>query len=237
MTDRLTIDHFDAIAGRYSASTRTLEPLYGAVRSELNGLIAGRAVLDVGNGGIFPYDRTRAASVAVLDISAEMLSRVPGEGVRKILADARDMGPCADESFDVVLFNLSLHHISARTAKETEEGISRALTEAWRTLRPGGDLLVYEPVLSPRLASLARALFGPARALLALAGVPMVFLQSREGLRRRMERASRSRVEAREAPVTGWSDPLGGTFPGYVLVPVALYPTRFALFRATKPHG
>lgn len=236
MTDRISIAHFDAIAGRYAASTETLEPLYEAVRADLNGLIAGRAVLDVGNGGIFPYDRARAASVAVLDISAEMLKRVP-EGVRTILADARDMTPCADESFDVVLFNLSLHHIAAATPAKTEEGISLALAEAWRTLRPGGELLVYEPVLSPLLYVLARALFRPARALLSLAGVPMVFLQSRAALRRRMERATRSRVEVSEAPVTGWSDPLGGTFPGVVMVPVALYPTRFALFRATKPHG
>lgn len=235
MIDRVSIDHFDAIAGRYAASTTTLEPLYGAVRAELNGLIAGRAVLDVGNGGIFPYDRGRAASVAVLDISPEMLKRVPGD-VLTILADARDMTPCADGRFDVALFNLSLHHIAARTAEETEAGISRALAEAWRTLRPGGDLLVYEPVLSPFLYALARALFVPARALLALAGVPMVFLHSREALRRRLERASRARVVVSDAPVTGWSDPLGGTFPGLVMVPVALYPTRFALFRATK-HG
>lgn len=236
MPDRITIDHFDAIAGRYAASATTLEPLYEAVRDGLNGLIAGRAVLDVGNGGIFPYDRARAASVAVLDISPEMLKRVPGD-VRAILADARDMKPCADGCFDVVLFNLSLHHIVSRTAEATEAGIARALAEAWRTLRPGGDLLVYEPVLSPRLHALARALFRPARALLALAGVPMVFLQSREALRRRLELASGSRIEVLDAPVTGWSDPLGGTFPGLVMVPVALYPTRFALFRATKPHG
>lgn len=235
MIDRISIDHFDAIAGRYAASPATLKPLYDAVRGELNGLIAGRTVLDVGNGGIFPYDRTRAASVAVLDLSPEMLKRVPGD-VRAILADARDMKPCADGSFDVVLFNLSLHHIAALTAEETEAGIDRALAEAWRALRPGGDLLVYEPVLSPLLYALARALFGPARALLALAGVPMVFLQSREALRRRLARASRSRVEVSDAPVSGWSDPLGGTFPGLVMIPVALYPTRFALFRATK-HG
>lgn len=235
MIDRISIDHFDAIAGRYAASTETLEPLYEAVRADVNGLIAGRAVLDVGNGGIFPYDRARAASVAVLDLSAEMLKRVP-EGVRTILADARDMKPCADASFDVVLFNLSLHHIAARTAEETEAGISRALAEAWRTLRPGGDLLVYEPVLNPSLYALARGLFRPARALLSLLGVPMVFLHSRDALRRRIEGATGSRVEARRASVTGWSDPLGGTFPGLVMIPVALYPTRFALFRAAK-HG
>lgn len=235
MIDRLSIDHFDAIAGRYAASTKTLEPLYEAVRADLNGLIAGRDLLDVGNGGIFPYDRSRAASVAVLDLSPKMLERVP-EGVRRILADARDMAPCADASFDVVLFNLSLHHVAGRTAEETESGIARALAEAWRVLRPGGDLLVYEPVLSAPLYAAARALFRPARTALSLLGVPMVFLQSREALRRRIERATGSPVERREAPATGWSDPLGGTFPGLVMVPVALYPTRFALFRAAK-HG
>lgn len=239
MQDRLSIDHFDAIARRYAASTATLKPLYDAVREELNGRLAGKAILDVGNGGIFPYDRARAASVAVLDISPEMLKRAPA-GVRTILADARDMRECEDESFDAVLFNLSLHHIAAGSREATSLGLRRALAEGWRTLRPGGELIVYEPLLNPFLHRLQSILFRPLRALLSLLGVPMVFIQSPASLRALLAGAcgiEAGAVAAVFPPVSGWSDPLGGTFPGLLLIPASLHPTRFALFRAVKPGG
>jgi SAM-dependent methyltransferase len=239
MHDQISIDHFDSIAARYAGSVEALKPLYDAVREELNGLVAGKSVLDVGNGGIFPYDRSLASSVTALDISEEMLKRIP-EGVRKICSDARDMKACEDESFDVVIFNLSLHHIAAGTLDATQEGLRRALAEGWRTLRPGGDLIVYEPALGSALHALGRALFRPVRAALALAGVPMVFFQSRASLTRLLAEAGGlepAAVSVTAAPVTGWSDPLGGTFPGHLLLPTALYPTRFELFRVTKPRG
>jgi SAM-dependent methyltransferase len=194
----------------------------------------------VGNGGIFPYDKTLASAVAVLDISAEMLGRTPSDGVRKILADARAMKDCADESFDVVLFNLSLHHIAADSYAKTEAGLCLALAEGWRTLRPGGDLIVYEPVLGSVLHALEKVLFRPVRTALALAGVPMVFFQSRASLKRLLAEAGGLKpaaIAVSAPPVSGWSDPLGGTFPGRILLPTALYPTRFELFRARKPRG
>lgn len=240
MHDRISFDHFNAIAGRYAGSTQTLKPLYDAVRRELDARVAGKAVLDVGNGGIFPYDRTLAASVAVLDISPAMLARVPSEGVVKIVADARNMDACADESFDTVIFNLSLHHIAAGTATKTAAGVHQALSEGFRVLRPGGDMIVYEPVIYSALYALERALFRPIRRMLELAGVPMVFLQSRNSLTRHLASAcglSPMEIVVTAAPVSGWSDPLGGTFPGRILWPVALYPTRFELFRARKPRG
>ncbi len=240
MHDKISTDHFDSIAGRYAGAAGTLEPLYGAVRDALNQRVSGRSVLDVGNGGVFPYDRTRASAVAVLDISPEMLKRLPSDDIRKIVSDARDMKDCADESFDVVLFNLSLHHIAAETLDATRTGRLKALAEGWRTLRPGGDLIVYEPVLGSALYALEAFVFRPVSALLKLAGVPMVYFQSRASMRALLAEACRispSRVEITAPAVTGWSDPLGGTFPGLITIPVAAHPTRFVLFQASKPLG
>ena len=167
-------------------------------------------------------------------------AQVLSDGIVKIVSDARRMDACADESFDVVLFNLSLHHIASGGAAETEAGVRAALSEGWRTLRPGGDLIVYEPVLGPRLHALERFLFRPIRTALELAGVPMVFFQSRASLRRHLAAAcglAPAEIAVMPLNVSGWSDPLGGTFPGLILLPVALYPTRFELFRAKKPRG
>lgn len=55
-------------------------------------------------------------------------------GLRAVVADAEFL-PYAAESFDVVLLHDLLHHVGSR---------ERALSEAWRVLRPGGKLVVLE---------------------------------------------------------------------------------------------
>ena len=221
--DLLSRAHFDAISARYARSETTLKPVYDAAREELDRRVFGRDLLDVGGGGMAPYDLSRPASVTALDLSPAMLERTPA-GVRRTVGDARRM-PFADASFDAVLFNLSLHHI---------ERPGEALAEAVRVLRPGGELLVYEPVLSPALFALERAAAPLTRAILAAFGVPMVLFQSRASLRALVETACPGRAFMTETRLEGWSDPLGGTFPGLLLLPPALMPTRFVLARASR---
>jgi ubiquinone/menaquinone biosynthesis C-methylase UbiE len=52
--------------------------------------------------------------------------------------------PFADDSFDVVTSAMAIHNI------HSPEGRYRALDEAMRVLRPGGQLLVADPVLIAR---------------------------------------------------------------------------------------
>jgi len=230
MHDKLSVAHFDSIAPEYAGATDALDPLYDAISGELAAIVAGKDVLDVGSGGVFPFERRLAASVTSLDVSPEMLARVP-EGVAAVLADARDMRPIADSSFDAVLFSLSFHHVAAPTVAGAEAAQAEALGEALRVLRPGGRLVLYEPVLSPALFAIERALFVPISALFALAGVPPLYFRSRASL---MRLANFRLVLPR---VSGWVDPLSGTFPSALRLPVALFPTRYELFIAEKPRG
>ena len=184
----------------------------------------------MGSAGIFAYDRRLAASVTSLDLAPEMLARVPA-GVATLVADARDMSLLPDRSFDMVLFSLSLHHVVGGSLAETEAGQAAAVAEAFRVLRPGGRLFVYEPVLSAGLFALERALFRPCAALFALAGVPPVYFRSRASLKRLAD------FEVVVPRVTGWVDPLSGTFPGLLHLPVAVFPTRYELFIARKARG
>ena len=218
----MTHDHsFDAIAHRYAGAHGGLDAVYAAARPHLDGLVAGRDVLDVGGGGVTPYDASRAASLTVLDESAAMLARLPEGRARRVRGDARDMSAFADASFDLVLFNQSLHHIV---------GAPAALREAWRVLRPGGDLVVYEPT--------ARVFF--AAVLVLLGRVAAVRLRTRADLVEALAGASGRApacVEVIRLSPRGWADPFGGTFPGWVKLPLALHPTNFELLRLPKPRG
>lgn len=221
--------HFDRIARRYAGATGGLAPLYEAARPRLQALVEGRDVLDVGGGGVVPFDPDAPASLTALDLSEAMLARLPA-GVRRVRGDARQMPAFAPESFDVVLFNLSLHHI----AGEGAQGASRALEQAWRVLRPGGDLVVHEPVAGP----FGARLLGLASALLSALGGGPVSLRGRADLVSLLAAAGgrpESEVAVERLSPRGWSDPLGGTFPGLLRVPLALHPTSFTLFTVRKP--
>src|SRR5262245_53396629 len=65
--------------------------------------------------------------------------------------DARAM-PFANQTFDVIVSSLMLHHAGAGTDRE------RVLQEMARVLRPGGRLLVYD--VAPVIRSAARTLSG-----------------------------------------------------------------------------
>jgi SAM-dependent methyltransferase len=230
MHDPISLDHFNAIAAGYAGRTGALDPLFDAIRGELEAAVAGKDVLDVGSGGSFPFDRRLAASLTSLDLSPAMLARVPA-GVSTVVADARDRMPFPDAAFDAVLFSLSLHHLVGRSLAETEDGQAAAVAEAFRVLRPGGRLIVYEPILPPALFALERALYRPISALFALVGVPPVYFRSRASLQRLAD------FEVVAPRVTGWVDPLSGTFPSFLRLPIAVFPTRYELFLARKPVG
>ncbi|PIR18500.1 MAG: hypothetical protein COV48_07165 [Elusimicrobia bacterium CG11_big_fil_rev_8_21_14_0_20_64_6] len=49
--------------------------------------------------------------------------------------------------------------------------------------------------------------------------------------------AVRADFEVVAPRVTGWVDPLSGTFPGRIRLPISIFPTRYELFLARKPRG
>lgn len=140
-------------AGLYNAvAPPLLRPLYRRVAAEVAGsptvgaLPGISAVLEIGSGpgelALEVAQRLPGVDVVGIDLAAAMVERAiarargerPDGRVRFQLADAASL-PFADETFDMVVSTLSLHHWSDPAA---------VFGEIARVLRPGGVALVYD---------------------------------------------------------------------------------------------
>ena len=107
--------------------------------------VAHRDVLDVGcgDGSLVRWLRNQGARAVGADCGAEMLRRAleadPEHADSYVDAPGQAL-PFDDDSFDVVVFSNSLHHVPT-------DDMAQALVEAGRVLRPGGTLYVSEPEL------------------------------------------------------------------------------------------
>jgi ubiquinone/menaquinone biosynthesis C-methylase UbiE len=106
--------------------------------------LAGRRVLDVGCGdGAFVRELAAAGAVPTgLECSIAQLGlcrEAQPVGPESYVSGVGESLPFADDSFDATVFRASLHHVP--------EGLmSRALREARRVTRPGGEVFVFEPL-------------------------------------------------------------------------------------------
>lgn len=95
-------------------------------------------VLDIGCGtGKLTQALSVESGVVGLDISEEMLWHIP-DGVPAILCDVRDMSVLRSEQFDCVTARMVFHHLT--------DGLSDAIRECHRVLRPGGKLVIAEGI-------------------------------------------------------------------------------------------
>lgn len=141
-TNRPPSEHaFDAVASLYDSwfglpLGRTVDELEKDLLYGLAGPFSGQRVLDVGTGtGHFAFDLAAHGGIVVgVDLSMPMLAvaRSKGPLARLFVGDAAAL-PLAADSFDLVLSVTALEFVAHR---------EQAVDEMWRTLRPGGRLVV-----------------------------------------------------------------------------------------------
>jgi SAM-dependent methyltransferase len=133
----------------------------------------GARIADIGGGaGTYASRIVRARPVTVvgLDISEAMIQARTEDPLltENIVGDMEEL-PFAESSFDACLFVAALHHVPDPLA---------ALQEAFRVLRPGGQLFAFEPT-----SLRARGGNRP------IAGAPQEFRLSRSWLLARLQAA------------------------------------------------
>jgi ubiquinone/menaquinone biosynthesis C-methylase UbiE len=132
----------------YDKHVRTIDT-YRRIHHFLTQAVAGAdTLLDIGNGGVFPYDASGVGRITALDL---FLGSLPPELLRSHFppnAQAKEGSalsiPEPDRSFDMVLMVMLLHHLAGGDWRESWRNAQRAIGEAWRVLRPGGRLLIVE---------------------------------------------------------------------------------------------
>lgn len=128
-------------------------------------------IVDLGGGGEGVIGQLRGAQVTAVDIRQDELDEAP-DGPIKVVADAKDL-PFEDGSFDAATAFCFLMYVpsSERAA---------ILKEAYRVLRPGGTMRIWEPTIpAPASDAKARKTFVvpvraklPGRTVRTLYGVP-----------------------------------------------------------------
>jgi SAM-dependent methyltransferase len=228
--------HFDKISPAYEGVYKSWESVYKKMKHLIDPLITGKNVLDVGNGGFFPYNTSLAAKVTVLDISPIMLERIQEPGIEKVVGDARDLSVIADGSVDVILFLLCLHHINGPSIADSKKTLDAVLSSAHRKLKPGGYLVVAEPFLPGFLYAIETFFFQLLRHMLNLFKVPMIFFYKLPVMKQHILKnfGQASEVHIEPLKIEGSVDPMGGSFPGLLSIPAWMCPTQVYLLKAQK---
>lgn len=108
--------------------------------------LEGKKMLDVGcgTGALVRFARSKGATPIGLECTETQIAVAKQEDAEHaddyIDGVGQDL-PFDDESFDVVTFSYSLHHVPIKEMKI-------AMREAARVLRPGGFLFVAEPTIT-----------------------------------------------------------------------------------------
>lgn len=239
MTNNINQEHFDNISSKYQTAAESWQEIYQQIEARITPIVRDKVVLDIGNGGRFAYNTNLPTQVIAMDIASTMLEHIQEPHIIKIISDARDMQGIENESVDVIIFLLVLHHINGDNVKESIKTLDNVILSSQHKLRPGGHLIITEGLLSPFLFKIQCIFFPFVRFIIEKLGVSPIFFFSLPLMQKVISsnfKLERSDIEISNLKLTGIVDPLGGSFPGLIKIPASAHPLKFRLLIATKPE-
>lgn len=119
--------------------------IYDTVALEIRDFRTEGYILDIGGGGEGVIGRLKGRDVVAIDSSKDELEET-GDGPLKIVMDAREL-KFLDNSFGSATLFFSMMYL------KSQEDQRKVLAEAWRVLKPGGTMHIWDIDLSQRPAT------------------------------------------------------------------------------------
>ncbi|MBP3959810.1 class I SAM-dependent methyltransferase [Gemmata sp. G18] len=127
-----------------------------AVEREVRG---ADALLDIGNGGFFNFDTALAGHVTAVDL---FLKDGPGPTANSTFKSGSFLDlPFPDGSFDCVMQQNVLHHVTGHSIRENFANMRRCVQEMFRVCAPGGKAVVVESTVGSVFNLFERVVHGP----------------------------------------------------------------------------
>lgn len=227
-------EHFLAYSERYYKNVHgPLREVFQNVEKIMNKQLSG-VVLDIGNGGVFFYNTDMLEKIIAVDLAYPKEMKNTNK-ITFYSCDARDLSILEIEKVDCVLMQFLLHHIVEKKKKDMDASLRKVLTEAQWALKPGGKLVIVEPVVFPIIEWLENVFYCFNSWLLKLFNKPMVKFYSKSSLMSFIKEEGYHSVESQKISLgKRWIPLAPALFPGKFMIPPWLYPTRFCCITATK---
>jgi SAM-dependent methyltransferase len=230
---RANADYFLRNINEYKYNVQEIDT-YRTIHDFISTKVKGQGrLLDVGNGGVFAYDTSGIGEITALDLflenlPADLLACYFPSNSRARQGSALAV-PEPDNSFDMVLMVMLLHHLAGRDWQSSWQNARTAMAEAHRVLRPGGKLLIVESCVPQWFFTLERPAFWVlTRAVRSVFSHPVTFQYTPAMVQNEL---SRRFVDVRLERIPKGKHVLQFGFK----VPSSLTPVQVFAFNAMKP--
>ena len=99
-------------------------------------------LLDIGHGGIFDYQTANIKQICGLDLSVMNYSNLP-KNIKLFIGSVLNI-PKNLNSFDKVLMNMLLHHVTGKNVEENFINLRLSINQAKKALKKNGELIIVE---------------------------------------------------------------------------------------------
>ena len=127
---------------KYQKNIYTIDT-YKNIYNEISKILKGtNKLLDIGHGGTFDYDTKTINKIIGLDLSYMGSQKLP-KNIKLIKGSVLNI-PKKVRSFDKVLMNMLLHHLTGNNVQQNFEYLDKSIEQTKNTLNKNGELIIVE---------------------------------------------------------------------------------------------